>query len=78
MFVDSDDWIDINTCESALNLALQHHADVVMWAYVREFKKQSLPKLYLSGTTIWEENISQLHRRIVGPINVEHSVILLF
>ena len=71
MFVDSDDWIDINTCESALNLALQHHADVVMWAYVREFKKQSLPKLYLSGTTIWEENISQLHRRIVGPINEE-------
>ena len=71
MFVDSDDWIDLNTCESALNLALQHHADVVMWAYVREFKKQSLPKLYLSGTTIWEENISQLHRRIVGPINEE-------
>lgn len=71
MFVDSDDWIDLNTCESALNLALQHQADVVMWAYVREFKKQSLPKLYLSGTTIWEENISQLHRQIVGPINEE-------
>lgn len=71
MFVDSDDWIDLNTCESALNLALEHQADVVMWAYVREFKKQSLPKLYLSGTTIWEENISQLHRRIVGPINEE-------
>ena len=71
MFVDSDDWIDLNTCESALNLALQHQADVVMWAYVREFKKQSLPKLYLSETTIWKENISQLHRRIVGPINEE-------
>ena len=71
MFVDSDDWIDLNTCESALDLALQHQADVVMWAYVREFKKQSLPKLYLSETTIWKENISQLHRRIVGPINEE-------
>ena len=71
MFVDSDDWIDLSTCESALNLALQHQADVVMWAYMREFKKQSLPKLYLSETTIWKENISQLHRRIVGPINEE-------
>ena len=71
MFVDSDDWIDLNTCESAMNLALQHQTDVVMWSYIREFKKQSLPKLYLSETTIWEENISQLHRRIVGPINEE-------
>ena len=74
MFADSDDWIDSNTCESALNLALQHQADVVMWAYMREFRNQSLPKYYIPETTIWEgENISQLHRRIVGPINEELS-----
>lgn len=74
MFVDSDDWIDSNTCESALNLALQHQADVVMWAYVREFRNQSLPKYYIPETTAWEgESISQLHRRIVGPINEELS-----
>ena len=73
MFVDSDDWIDLNTCESALNLATQHQSDVVMWAYMREFKNQSLPKYYIPQTTIWEENISQLHRRIVGPINEELS-----
>lgn len=71
MFVDSDDWIDLNTCESALNLAIAHQADVVMWAYIREFENQSLPKLYLSETTVWTENISQLHRRIVGPVNEE-------
>ena len=73
MFVDSDDWIDLNTCESALNLAIQHQSDVVMWVYMREFKNQSLPKYYIPQTTIWEENISQLHRRIVGPINEELS-----
>ena len=73
MFVDSDDWIDLNTCESALNLAIQHQADIVMWAYRREFKNQSLPKYYISETTIWEENISRLHRRIVGPIDKELS-----
>lgn len=74
MFVDSDDWINSNTCESALNLALQHQADVVMWAYMREFRNQSLPKYYIPETTVWEgENISQLHRRIVGPINEELS-----
>lgn len=74
MFVDSDDWIDSNTCESAMNLALQHQADVVMWAYMREFKNQSLPKYYIPEATAWEgESISQLHRRIVGPINEELS-----
>lgn len=74
MFVDSDDWIDSNTCESAMNLALQHQADVVMWAYMREFRNQSLPKYYIPEAIVWEgENISQLHRRIVGPINEELS-----
>ena len=73
MFVDSDDWIDLNTCESALNLAIQHQSDVVMWAYMREFRNQSLPKYYISQTTVWEENLSQLHRRIVGPIREELS-----
>lgn len=73
MFVDSDDWIDLSTCESALHLAFQYQADVVMWAYMREFKNQSLPKHYISETTVWEENISQLHRRIVGPMGEETS-----
>lgn len=73
MFVDSDDWIDLNTCESALNLAIQHQADVIMWAYMREFRNHSLPKYYISQAIVWEENISQLHRRIVGPIRNELS-----
>lgn len=71
MFVDSDDWIDLNTCQSALNTALQHQADLVMWAYVREYGHKSLPKRYLEKATIWEDNITSLHRRIVGPINEE-------
>lgn len=71
MFVDSDDWIDLNTCQSALDTALQHQADMVMWAYVREYGHKSLPKRYLEKATIWEDNIASLHRRIVGPINEE-------
>lgn len=71
MFVDSDDWIDLNTCQSALDTALQHQADMVMWAYVREFGHKSFPKRYLEKPTIWEDNITSLHRRIVGPINEE-------
>lgn len=71
MFVDSDDWVDIQTCQSAMELAEQYQADVVMWAYVREFKNQSLPKVILPTLTVWEENISAFHRRMIGPTNDE-------
>lgn len=71
MFVDSDDWVDIQTCQSALDLAEQHQADVVMWAYAREFRSQSLPKKILDNVTVWEEDIAVFHRRMVGPVNEE-------
>lgn len=71
MFVDSDDWVDVQTCQSALDLAEQHQADVVMWAYAREFRSQSLPKKILDKVTVWEEDIAVFHRRMVGPVNEE-------
>ena len=71
MFVDSDDWVDVETCQSALELAEQHQVDVVMWAYAREFKNQTLPKRILEKVTVWEENISNFHRRMVGPVHEE-------
>ena len=36
MFVDSDDWIYLNTCETALNSIIINDADTVMWSYVSE------------------------------------------
>ncbi|MDD6079276.1 MAG: glycosyltransferase family 2 protein [bacterium] len=72
MFVDSDDWIDANTCRMAREAALHHQTDVVFWAYSREYKNLSLPKYYVPQLQIWsDESISQLRRRIVGPINEE-------
>ena len=44
MFVDADDWIDVDTCEIAYNKAEEQQADLVMWSYIREFKENSLPK----------------------------------
>lgn len=71
MFVDSDDWVDVETCQSALDLAEHHHADVVMWAYAREFKNETLPKRILDKITVWEDDIAVFHRRMVGPANEE-------
>ena len=34
MFVDSDDWIETETCETAVNAVLKYGADLVMWSYV--------------------------------------------
>lgn len=41
MFVDSDDWIDANTCEKAISAARTSFADIVMWTYVREYQSSS-------------------------------------
>lgn len=44
MFVDSDDWIDLENCEKALKTIEEEQADILMWSYVREFQNQSLKK----------------------------------
>ena len=44
MFVDSDDWIDLDTCEKVLALVKQYQCDVMMWFYIREFGTVSGPK----------------------------------
>lgn len=41
MFVDSDDWIEAETCEVAVSAALKYGADLVMWSYVREYGQES-------------------------------------
>lgn len=71
MFVDSDDWVDVQTCQSAMDFASQYHADVVMWAYVREFKNQSQPKVILPTLKVWDNNIAEFHRLMIGPTNDE-------
>lgn len=73
MFVDSDDWIDLNVCEAAMKIALEDSADVVMWAYVREFKNKSLPRFYFPENRIWDDDVAMLHRRMVGLVDGELS-----
>ncbi len=71
MFVDSDDFIDIDTCEKAIKIVNEHNADLVLWAYCREFRNKSLPKMFIKEATVWEENIHLLRQRIIGPVKEE-------
>lgn len=69
MFVDSDDWIEAETCEAAVSAVLKYGADLVMWSYVREYGQDSKEKyMFWEDETVFEEAEvkSQLHRRLCG------------
>lgn len=68
MFLDSDDWIDKETCEIALGKMKLYDADVVFWSYVREYRDKSLKTpLFGDKEIIWQSNeIQRLFQRMVG------------
>lgn len=73
MFVDSDDWIDKDTCESAIRFAKMSAADIVMWSYAREYQKDSYPvELFDGKDEVWHaEQAKDILRRLFGPIGKE-------
>lgn len=74
MFVDSDDWIETETCETAFNTAEKFNADLVFWSYTREYGDFSKEKLmFWEDKTVFEEEQvkSQLQRRICGLFGEE-------
>ena len=74
MFVDSDDWIDVDTCETAMSIILKYNVDVVLWSYIREFPNNSKPKVIFEEDLIvfsYPEVKQRLHRRFCGLLNEE-------
>lgn len=74
MYLDSDDWIDLNTCEIALKTIKDTDVDVVFWNYIREFSEKSKPQyIYGHDEIIFEsdEDIQQLYRKFFGPYKHE-------
>lgn len=56
MYVDSDDWIDLETCETAVAIAVKHKADIVFWPYIREFQNAQRPKtLFYDDYIVFDE-----------------------
>lgn len=73
MFIDSDDWIETDTCEKAINASEKYNADVVFWPYIKEFSDSQKDNYLFDKTEIiWsEKNINQLSRRMVGLVGDE-------
>lgn len=69
MFIDSDDWIDLETCQVAFDEIERYSADVAMWSYIREFPNASLKKnIFEKEFIIFEESDikNKLYRRQIG------------
>lgn len=68
MFVDSDDWLDLDTVECAVQTAQEHTADVVMWSYIREMETEARKKYIFNGDMVFEaEDVkTRLYRRMIG------------
>lgn len=74
VFVDSDDWIDINMIEVLHSNITKNNCDLVMCTYVREFDNHSKEKLF----NLPEKNLyvnyeikDQLLRKLIGPLGKE-------
>ena len=72
-FVDSDDWIELNTYEIMYKKMITEDIDVGMFPYIREYKNKSLKKEIFNKDEILfnQEQCKNLHRRYSGIINDE-------
>lgn len=73
-FVDSDDWVALNYCETLYKVAKQENADIVMCTYMREYEHSSFPTyIFNKDYIVWdrEKMLQNIHRRLFGLINEE-------
>ena len=68
MFLDSDDWLETDCCQSVLDAA-KRNEDLVFFSYTREFANKSLPKhIFEEKEIIYDEsNISSLYEILLFP-----------
>lgn len=73
LFVDSDDWIEPETCEESLRLAEEHQADIIMWSYMREFGAHASAKIIFRGDQCFQgaQVQQKLQRRMIGLVGEE-------
>ena len=73
MFLDADDWIELNTCELAINAILENEVDMVFWPSIKEYKSKSVPVLpfFKDHFKFKGKDISFLRRRMIGLVKEE-------
>jgi glycosyltransferase EpsH len=68
MFIDSDDWIDLTTCEDVYQAALFEDLDIVFWSSIYEYTNKSvLFKSSLKEDTLFSDSsLAKLQLRMCG------------
>lgn len=77
MFVDGDDWIDLETCEAVIEEIRKEKADIVSFGYVREYENASLKKSIfgVEKKIIKETEIKEkIYRRLIGPYEKDELI----
>lgn len=71
MFVDSDDWLELNCCERIMSQS--EACDLAIFSYTREFKTTSAPKYIFGQQPRFFENadIDWLYERLIAPSGTE-------
>lgn len=73
MFVDGDDWIDNQTVQCCVEIAVKDQADCVLFSYVREYEDRSLPNPLFERDYQFNslDSENKIHRRLIGPVQEE-------
>ncbi len=67
IYLDSDDWVDHNTIELAVDAMIDNSVDLVLWNYSKEYLQSSQPVKVFSERTFFEgDDYIRLHQRLVG------------
>lgn len=76
MFVDGDDWVDLDMCETCVDEMKKEKPDIVWFSYVREYENNAINKGAFEEDRIIFKNKDvkeKLQRRIYGPYESELS-----
>lgn len=76
IFLDSDDWIELNTVELALNAMEETKSDIVFWNYNKRYLNKDEVSIYSNSDYLVElsgKDLKKIKRRILGLINNELS-----
>lgn len=73
MFLDGDDWLNINAIEEAMNMSQKHNVDIVFWPFIKEYENSSLQEIstFTQDELFEGDRINWLKRRMVGLVGDE-------
>jgi glycosyltransferase involved in cell wall biosynthesis len=73
MFIDADDWIELNTCELAIYKQLEYNTDMVFWCNIKEYSNKSVPysKFFPDSKLFIGDDLQNLRRRMIGLLGQE-------